>query len=173
MDGLYLSSVYAEDSEVSLTALILDSFPPHSRFLQLAPINRLRQRVEFSTRAVGKLLQAFDRIIQRNERLGAAIQAAATSTGGSGAGGTGEDGEPMEEDSAKKEGEDDEEGKKEGGEDKGEEGEEKTSTSAGGGSGGAAATALKFNINEEVKKLNFDMQMETSRLQVSGRWCLS
>ena len=35
---------------------------------------RLRQRVEFSTRAVGKLLQAFDRIIQRNERLSTAIQ---------------------------------------------------------------------------------------------------
>ena len=114
---------------------------------------RLRQRVEFSTRAVGKLLQAFDRIIQRNERLGAAIQAAATSSGGS----VGEDGEGGEE--GKKEGEEDAEKTGKEGEEKGEDGEEK-------GGEGAAATTLKLNINEEVKKLNFDMQMETSRLQV-------
>ena len=109
--------------------------------------------MEFSTRAVGKLLQAFDRIIQRNERLGAAIQAAATSSGGS----VGEDGEGGEE--GKKEGEEDAEKTGKEGDEKGEDGEEK-------GGEGAAATTLKLNINEEVKKLNFDMQMETSRLQV-------
>ena len=113
---------------------------------------RLRQRVEFSTRAVGKLLQAFDRIIQRNERLGAAIQAAATSSGND-AGRSGGVEEGKEE---KKEGGDEGSGAK-----VGEEGEEdKASTS-----GAASATTLKLNINEEVKKLNFDMQMETSRLQ--------
>ena len=30
---------------------------------------RLGQRVEFSKRAIGKLLQAFDRILQRNEKM--------------------------------------------------------------------------------------------------------
>jgi len=94
---------------------------------------RLRQRVEFSTRAVGKLLQAFDRIIQRNERLTAAIQE------------TFESAEEKEDDKG-----DAEEGKD--GEEKGEDGE-------------PGGTKKKLNINDEVKKLNFDMQMETSRLQ--------
>ncbi|XP_060078358.1 E3 ubiquitin-protein ligase Bre1-like [Ylistrum balloti] len=35
---------------------------------------RLGQRVEFSKRAIGKLLQAFDRLLQRNEKLNKAIQ---------------------------------------------------------------------------------------------------
>ena len=30
---------------------------------------KLRQRVEFSKRAIGKLLQAYDRLLQRNEKL--------------------------------------------------------------------------------------------------------
>ncbi|XP_069135020.1 E3 ubiquitin-protein ligase Bre1-like [Argopecten irradians] len=35
---------------------------------------KLGQRVEFSKRAIGKLLQAFDRLLQRNEKLNKAIQ---------------------------------------------------------------------------------------------------
>ena len=35
---------------------------------------RLGQRVEFSKRAIGKLLQAFDRLLQRNEKLNNAIR---------------------------------------------------------------------------------------------------
>ena len=35
---------------------------------------RLGQRVEFSKRAIGKLLQAFDRLLQRNEKLHKSIQ---------------------------------------------------------------------------------------------------
>lgn len=35
---------------------------------------RLGQRVEFSKRAIGKLLQAFDRLLQRNEKLNTALR---------------------------------------------------------------------------------------------------
>lgn len=35
---------------------------------------KLGQRVEFSKRAIGKLLQAFDRLLQRNEKLNKGIQ---------------------------------------------------------------------------------------------------
>ncbi|KAL5017336.1 hypothetical protein ScPMuIL_006925 [Solemya velum] len=35
---------------------------------------KLGQRVEFSKRAIGKLLQAFDRLLQRNEKLHTAVQ---------------------------------------------------------------------------------------------------
>jgi len=35
---------------------------------------KLGQRVEFSKRAIGKLLQAFDRLLQRNEKLHKSIQ---------------------------------------------------------------------------------------------------
>lgn len=35
---------------------------------------KLRQRVEFSKRAIGKLLQAYDRLLQRNERLTSAVR---------------------------------------------------------------------------------------------------
>ena len=35
---------------------------------------RLGQRVEFSKRAIGKLLQAFDRLLQRNEKLHGALR---------------------------------------------------------------------------------------------------
>lgn len=35
---------------------------------------KLGQRVEFSKRAIGKLLQAFDRLLQRNEKLHMAVQ---------------------------------------------------------------------------------------------------
>lgn len=35
---------------------------------------KLGQRVEFSKRAIGKLLQAFDRLLQRNEKLNRGIQ---------------------------------------------------------------------------------------------------
>jgi E3 ubiquitin-protein ligase BRE1 len=34
---------------------------------------RLGQRVEFSKRAIGKLLQAFDRLLQRNEKMHQAV----------------------------------------------------------------------------------------------------
>ena len=36
--------------------------------------DKLRQRVEFSERAIGKLLQAYDRLMQRNEKLWEAIK---------------------------------------------------------------------------------------------------
>lgn len=35
---------------------------------------KLGQRVEFSKRAIGKLLQAFDRMLQRNEKLHHAME---------------------------------------------------------------------------------------------------
>ena len=35
---------------------------------------KMRQRVEFSKRAIGKLLQAYDRILQHNEKLWEAIK---------------------------------------------------------------------------------------------------
>ena len=35
---------------------------------------RLGQRVEFSKRVIGKLLQAFDRLLQRNEKLNNALR---------------------------------------------------------------------------------------------------
>jgi len=37
--------------------------------------DKLRQRVEFSERAIGKLLQAHDRLLQRREKLWDAIRA--------------------------------------------------------------------------------------------------
>lgn len=39
---------------------------------------RLGQRVEFSKRAIGKLLQAFDRLLQRNEKMHQAVTDKAT-----------------------------------------------------------------------------------------------
>ena len=39
---------------------------------------KLRQRVEFSKRAIGKLLQAYDRLLQRNERLTLAVKGKAS-----------------------------------------------------------------------------------------------
>lgn len=113
---------------------------------------RLRQRVGFSTRAVGKLLLAFDRIIQRNERLSSAIQigSSSCSIGPEAASGSAS-ASPVSEDAAK-------------------------APKLQNGIGGAKAASelsptgtgngiKKLVINDEVKKLNFDMQMETSRLQ--------
>ena len=42
---------------------------------------KLRQRVEFSKRAIGKLLQAYDRLLQRNERLTLAVREASSGEG--------------------------------------------------------------------------------------------
>ncbi len=36
--------------------------------------DKLHQRVEFSKRAIGKLLQAYDRLLQRNEKMRVAIK---------------------------------------------------------------------------------------------------
>ncbi len=36
--------------------------------------DKLRQRVEFSERAIGQLLQAYDRLLQRNDKLWEAIK---------------------------------------------------------------------------------------------------
>ena len=36
--------------------------------------DKLCQRVEFSKRAIGKLLQAYDRLLQRNEKLHKSIK---------------------------------------------------------------------------------------------------
>ena len=36
--------------------------------------DKLHQRVEFSKRAIGKLLQAYDRLLQRNEKMRAALK---------------------------------------------------------------------------------------------------
>ena len=111
----------------------------------------------FSTRAVGKLLLAFDRIIQRNERLSSAIQigSSSCSIGPEAASGSAS-ASPVSEDAAK-------------------------APKLQNGIGGAKAASelsptgtgngiKKLVINDEVKKLNFDMQMETSRLQVCLRF---